>query len=86
MAGGKKLPERDALQMTYNAIVRGASGVDMGRNIFQSDCPLGMIKAVNAVVHGNAGVDDAFAVYQDEKTAAGASAEPSMSADDTRKI
>ena len=74
MAGGKKLPEREALQMTYNAIARGASGVDMGRNIFQSDCPLGMIKAVNAVVHGNASVDDAYAVYEDEKSASGTSA------------
>ncbi len=71
MAGGKKLPEREALQMTYNAIARGASGVDMGRNIFQSDCPLGMIKAVNAVVHGNASVEDAYAVYEDEKAATG---------------
>jgi putative autoinducer-2 (AI-2) aldolase len=86
MAGGKKLPEREALQMTYNAIDRGASGVDMGRNIFQSDCPLGMIKAVNAVVHGNASVDDAYTVYEDEKTASAASAAAGVSADDTRKI
>jgi putative autoinducer-2 (AI-2) aldolase len=86
MAGGKKLPEREALQMTYNAIDRGASGVDMGRNIFQSDCPLGMIKAVNAVVHGNASVDDAYAVYQDEKAASGTSAAAGVSADDSRKI
>ncbi|MEI7814632.1 MAG: 3-hydroxy-5-phosphonooxypentane-2,4-dione thiolase [Coriobacteriia bacterium] len=86
MAGGKKLPEREALQMTYNAIARGASGVDMGRNIFQSDSPLGMIKAVNAVVHGNASVDDAYAVYEDEKSASGKSAAAGVSADDARKI
>ena len=86
MAGGKKLPEREALQMTYNAIARGASGVDMGRNIFQSDSPLGMIKAVNAVVHGNASVDDAYAVYEDEKSASGKSAAAGVSADDSRKI
>ena len=86
MAGGKKLPEREALQMTYNAIERGASGVDMGRNIFQSDSPLGMIKAVNAVVHGNASVDDAYAVYEDEKSASGKSAAAGVSADDSRKI
>jgi 3-hydroxy-5-phosphonooxypentane-2,4-dione thiolase len=72
MAGGKKLPEREALQMTYDAMARGASGVDMGRNIFQSDCPIGMIKAVRAVVHGNASVDDAYAVYMDAKSEAGA--------------
>lgn len=72
MAGGKKLPERDALQMTHNAITRGAAGVDMGRNIFQSDCPLGMIQAVRAIVHGNASVDDAYAVYMDGKSATNA--------------
>jgi 3-hydroxy-5-phosphonooxypentane-2,4-dione thiolase len=87
MAGGKKLPEREAPQMTYNAIARGASGVDMGRNIFQSDCPLGMIKAVNAVVHGNASVDDAYAVYEDEKSSsASLCGGLTMNADDSRKI
>jgi putative autoinducer-2 (AI-2) aldolase len=63
MAGGKKIPERDALQMTYNAIKEGASGVDMGRNIFQSDNPVGMIKAIKAVVHKGASVDEAFKIY-----------------------
>jgi 3-hydroxy-5-phosphonooxypentane-2,4-dione thiolase len=86
MAGGKKLPERDALQMTFNAMDRGAAGVDMGRNIFQSDSPLGMIKAVNAVVHEDASVDDAYAIYADEKSASGASAAAGVSADDSRKI
>ena len=51
MAGGKKLPERDALTMAYRAIEEGAAGVDMGRNIFQSDDPEAMIRAVGAVVH-----------------------------------
>ena len=86
MAGGKKLAEREALEMTFNAMARGASGVDMGRNIFQSDSPLGMIKAVNAVVHGGASVDDAFAVYMDEKAAGGTSGPVGVSADDSRKI
>ena len=63
MAGGKKLPERDALQMTANAIREGASGVDMGRNIFQSDNPVGMIKAIRAIVHKGASVDEAFEIY-----------------------
>jgi 3-hydroxy-5-phosphonooxypentane-2,4-dione thiolase len=72
MAGGKKLPEREALQMTFDAIARGAAGVDMGRNIFQSDSPIGMIKAVRAVVHENATVDDAYAVYMDTRSGLGA--------------
>jgi putative autoinducer-2 (AI-2) aldolase len=51
MAGGKKLAEIDALHMAYNAIAAGAAGVDMGRNIFQSDAPAAMIQAVRKVVH-----------------------------------
>jgi 3-hydroxy-5-phosphonooxypentane-2,4-dione thiolase len=51
MAGGKKLPELDALTMAYRAVEEGAAGVDMGRNIFQSDDPVAMICAVGAVVH-----------------------------------
>src|SRR4030043_1713821 len=51
MAGGKKLPELDALTMAYNAVQQGAAGVDMGRNIFQSDAPTAMLKAVRMVVH-----------------------------------
>jgi len=51
MAGGKKLPELDALTMAYRAVEEGAAGVDMGRNIFQSDDPVAMIRAVGAVVH-----------------------------------
>jgi len=67
MAGGKKIPERDALQMTFNAIAEGASGVDMGRNIFQSDNPVGMMKAVRAIVHKAASVDEAFEIYSKKK-------------------
>ncbi len=63
IAGGKKISERDALQMAKNAIDKGAVGVDMGRNIFQSDSPIGMIQAVRAIVHENASVDEAFEIY-----------------------
>ncbi len=79
IAGGKKLPERDALEMTWAGIATGAAGVDMGRNIFQSDSPLGMIKAVRAVVHEGASVDDAFAVYMDEKSRSGSVSAPTGS-------
>jgi putative autoinducer-2 (AI-2) aldolase len=63
MAGGKKIPELDALTMAYNAVQQGASGVDMGRNIFQSDSPTAMIQAVAAVVHQNEKPDKAFDLY-----------------------
>jgi putative autoinducer-2 (AI-2) aldolase len=67
IAGGKKLPELDALKMSYNAIQQGASGVDMGRNIFQSDAPVAMMQAVQALVHGGLNPDEAFQMYNDLK-------------------
>ncbi|NWA44370.1 3-hydroxy-5-phosphonooxypentane-2,4-dione thiolase [Pseudomonas reactans] len=67
IAGGKKLPEREALEMCFQAIDQGASGVDMGRNIFQSESPIAMLKAVQAVVHDNASVDHAYALFLDQK-------------------
>ncbi len=63
IAGGKKLPELDALKMAYQAVNEGAAGVDMGRNIFQSDSPIGMIKAVRAVVHDNQSPEKAYDLY-----------------------
>jgi putative autoinducer-2 (AI-2) aldolase len=62
MAGGKKLTEPDALTMASRAIRDGAAGVDMGRNIFQSADPVGMIQAVNAVVHNDLSPEDALEV------------------------
>jgi putative autoinducer-2 (AI-2) aldolase len=67
IAGGKKIPEREALEMAFNAVSKGAVGVDMGRNIFQSDCPIGMIKAVRAVVHKKASVEEGYEIYAKEK-------------------
>ena len=67
VAGGKKIPEKDAIQMASNAINAGASGVDMGRNIFQSDSPVGMIQAVRGVVHNNMPVKEAHQLYLDIK-------------------
>ncbi len=63
MAGGKKIPELDALTMAYNAIQQGACGVDMGRNIFQSDSPVAMLQAVRAVVHDNETPEKALDLY-----------------------
>ena len=60
IAGGKKIPERSALQLAHDAISGGAAGVDMGRNIFQSDDPVGMIRAVRGIVHEGQPVEAAF--------------------------
>jgi putative autoinducer-2 (AI-2) aldolase len=67
IAGGKKQPEDEALQMAYDAIQAGAVGVDMGRNIFQSSNPVGMVKAVNAIVHKNVTQKEAYAVFKGKK-------------------
>ncbi len=64
MAGGKKLPELDALTMAYRAVSEGAAGVDMGRNIFQSDAPVAMIQAVQKVVHELMKPEHAFELFQ----------------------
>ena len=64
MAGGKKLPELDALTMAYNAITRGAAGVDMGRNIFQSDAPRAMMQAIHQVVHNGAKPQEAYELFK----------------------
>lgn len=65
IAGGKKLPELEALELAYMAIQSGAAGVDMGRNVFQSDKPQAMIQAVSAVVHKNMSPKDAFQMFND---------------------
>jgi 3-hydroxy-5-phosphonooxypentane-2,4-dione thiolase len=67
MAGGKKLPELDALTMAYNAVSQGAAGVDMGRNIFQSEAPAAMIQAVGRVVHELMPPAQAFDFFQTMK-------------------
>jgi len=65
IAGGKKLPERDALELAYKAVQQGAAGVDMGRNIFQSEHPDAMIQAVRSVVHEDTPPARAYELFQD---------------------
>jgi len=67
IAGGKKLPELEALEMAYKAVDQGAAGVDMGRNIFQAEDPVAMIQAVAKVVHELETPEKAFQMYNDLK-------------------
>ncbi|MCK4995970.1 MAG: 3-hydroxy-5-phosphonooxypentane-2,4-dione thiolase [Thermoplasmatales archaeon] len=67
IAGGKKIPEKDALQMAYDALQAGAIGVDMGRNIFQSSNPVNMMKAVQAVVHKKYKPKEAYNLFKAKK-------------------
>lgn len=64
IAGGKKIEERDALKLAHNAVSAGASGVDMGRNIFQSQWPVQMIQAVRGIVHEGKTADEAWDWFQ----------------------
>lgn len=65
IAGGKKLEEKDALDLCYKAISEGAAGVDMGRNVFQSESPVAMIQAVHAVVHDGLTPDQGYEMFKD---------------------
>ena len=65
IAGGKKLPEREALEMAHQAIARGAHGVDMGRNVFQSEHPQEMMDAIRKVVHEGFTGGEAYEYYLD---------------------
>ena len=68
VAGGKKVPEKQALELAYNAISRGARGVDMGRNIFQAENPKGMTKAIRSIVHDGYNPKQALALYNSLKS------------------
>lgn len=65
IAGGKKVEEKEALTIAYRAMQEGAAGVDMGRNVFQSEYPSAMLAAVRAVVHENLTPDEAFALFEE---------------------
>lgn len=65
VAGGKKLPENEALTLAYDVIRQGAAGVDMGRNIFQSEHPIEMAQAVRKIVHEGFTDKEAFEFYTD---------------------
>ena len=65
VAGGKKLAELEALTLAYDVMQKGARGVDMGRNIFQSEHPVEMVIAVNKVVHEGFTDKEAYEFYLD---------------------
>src|SRR5881397_420229 len=70
VAGGPKLEtELDAFQLAHEAVSEGAVGVDMGRNIWQSEHPVAMIKAIREIVHNGASVREAQRLYEDFKKA-----------------
>ncbi len=72
IAGGPKLDtEMDVLEMTYGAIQQGAVGVDMGRNIWQNEHPVAILRAIRSIVHeGNrpSQAHDLFLSLRDEES------------------
>ena len=69
IAGGKKLPESETLELAFRAIQEGASGVDMGRNVFQAEHPVAMIQAIRAVVHDRRTAKEGLDLYHTIKNA-----------------
>ncbi len=67
VAGGKKTSEAVALEMAYKSMASGARGMDMGRNIFQSECPEAMGAAISKVVHEKYTGKLAYEFYLDMK-------------------
>ncbi len=65
VAGGKKLPEDEALTLAYKSIQGGARGLDMGRNIFQSEHSLEMAFAIRKIVHEGFTDKEAYQFYLD---------------------
>jgi putative autoinducer-2 (AI-2) aldolase len=77
VAGGPKLKsEADVFELAYNALQEGAVGVDMGRNIWQNENPVAMIKAIRAVVHENVNAREANNVYNENRAISGKISSP----------
>lgn len=69
VAGGPKLDTyKDVLELTYQSIQCGAVGVDMGRNIWQSDYPAAIIQGVRAIIHENYSVKEALDLVESLQT------------------
>ena len=69
MAGGPRVDtELEVFEFVYDGMQRGAIGVNLGRNIWQNDYPVAMIKALCAVIHENATPKEAQEIYDSIKS------------------
>lgn len=72
IAGGPKTEnDLEVLRFVYDGIQKGAIGVNLGRNIWQNDCPEGMARALQGIIHENLTPEEAYDLYQDMKSKAG---------------
>ena len=68
MAGGPKCETaREVFEFVHDGMQKGAIGLNLGRNVWQHDYPVPMMKALRAIVHENASVEDAVSVFEAEK-------------------
>jgi putative autoinducer-2 (AI-2) aldolase len=69
IAGGPKVDtEYEVFQFVYDGLQKGAIGVNLGRNIWQDDHPVAMIRAIRAIVHENATPEQAQKLYDSVKS------------------
>jgi len=70
MAGGPKVDtEAEVFEFVYDGMEKGAIGVNLGRNIWQNDHPVAMIKALRAIIHEKATAKEANEIFEREKKA-----------------
>ncbi|HEY51580.1 MAG TPA: 3-hydroxy-5-phosphonooxypentane-2,4-dione thiolase [Dehalococcoidia bacterium] len=68
MAGGPQVDtEFEVFEFVHDGIQKGSIGVNLGRNIWQNEFPVAMIKAIRAIVHGKAVSREAQEIYDGEK-------------------
>jgi putative autoinducer-2 (AI-2) aldolase len=64
MAGGPKCEtEREVFEFVYDGMQRGAIGLNLGRNVWQHEHPVAMMRALRAIVHEKATVDEANDIF-----------------------
>ena len=68
MAGGPKVDtELEVLEFVHDGMEKGAIGVNLGRNVWQNDHPVAVIKALRAIIHEKATVKEANEIFEQEK-------------------
>jgi len=68
MAGGPRTEtEREVFEFVHDGMGKGAIGVNLGRNIWQNDHPVAMIKALRAIIHEKASVKEANEIFEQVK-------------------
>jgi putative autoinducer-2 (AI-2) aldolase len=68
MAGGPKVDtELQVFEFVHDGMEKGAIGVNLGRNIWQNENPVAMIKALRAIIHEKTTVKEANDIFEQEK-------------------